>query len=905
MAVVGLLGFNITLYRRDTHALPRAIAFALLTLRLFAVLGLLVFFLGPEQRSEARILKPSRLAVLVDTSLSMGLSDGAHGQDGMRRIDAVIKLFQDSDLLQELNQQHELEVYRFGESSQPELMLTAEKVLPIESAAGSQRRGDPTESLSLARSFGGLGQVGVCLAVVLLLTTVVLKLRTGNAASWSMASGSLLLTIAVFLLALADLLVSQFSLPVSLGWRDAKSQETRQTAPPSDDRGVVTDWTRIDWPSELMPQGVATRLGAVVQELVDRNRGSALAGIVLISDGRNNQGPSPTRAVAAARDASIPVFVLGTGSNLPAQNVRISDLEAPGRVFPNDKFSLQAIIQSFGLQGTTVRVRLSSLDADQPGTLTTEDERSIQLPADGEPMRVKFELSHNQEGRRRYRVELDPPAADLDRSDNQQSTVVQVLQRKSRVLLIAGGPTRDYQFLRNQLFRDENVELDVWLQLARPGADQESDQLLFRFPETAAELDVYDCLIGFDPDWRLLSWEQCQLLEQWVSQKAGGLLLIAGPVFTPEWTRRPRGEPAMDLIRGLYPVSFYSQGTAMLKLGRFGGSEPFPLSFTRAGRNAKHLWLGSEDAADSIANWEAFAGVYGYYAVNEAKPGAEILARFSDESTAVNGELPIYLASHFYGAGRVLFQGSGEVWRLRTIDVEYFQNYYGNLIRWVSEGRLLRDSSRGVLLLDRNRCWVGDQVGVRAILRDAADQPLMQPQVNATVRRPNGISATVALVNVQDAARPGTFSGQVVTSQEGGYEISLPIPFSPDRQILRGQVQASIPDLEKVNPERDDVLLQEIADRTGGLYFYDLGDNAAASWLEPDSADPQEGPRQQSGSLTGTRGLSQKISVVDQETFLPGSPNEQFARKFSRWLFAWLVLVLCTEWILRRLHKLA
>ena len=485
-----------------------------------------------------------------------------------------------------------------------------------------------------------------------------------------------------------------------------------------------------------------------------------------------------------------------------------------------------------------------------------------------------------------------------------QSTVVQVLNRKSRVLLIAGGPTRDYQFLRNQLYRDENVQLDVWLQIAKPGADQESDKLLFQFPETALALDDYDCIIGFDPDWRLLSTEQTRHLERWVSEKAGGLLIIAGPVFTPEWTRRPRGEEAIDLIRGLYPVSFYSQGSATLKLGRFGGTKPFPLEFTRQGRTSKHLWLGGERSADSIANWDSFDGVFGYYAVNEPKAGAEILARFSDESTSIDGELPIYLASQLYGAGRVFFQASGEIWRLRRVNVDFFHTYYRNLIRWVSEGRMMRDSNRGVLLLDRNRCWVGDQLVVRAILRDTSDQPLMQQKVSATIRRPDGISIQIQLTNIQDASRPGSFSGQFVTSYEGNYEVLLPLPFGTNRQVLRGSVRASIPDLEKVRPERNDVLLQEIAERTGGLYFFDLKRNGQ---IARRSTDPDQPNRniEIKGNLSGPNGLGSLIGVVDQETFLPGSPDETFTRKFSRWLILWLVFVLSTEWVIRRLHRLA
>ncbi|MDG1807886.1 MAG: VWA domain-containing protein [Pirellulaceae bacterium] len=903
LLVAAIASLSVGIYRRDASVLPPPIAKTLLALRLMTLAGLLVFFLGPEKRSEARILKPSRLAVLIDTSLSMGLIDNVADAAPQQRMDAVVDLVQETEVIQELNQEHELLIYRFGESNRPDLILKSEKQQPV-MVGDSNTTLTSDERLSwVARVFGGLGQLGLLLAVFCVLLTLALKRKSADRGAHSLAAASLLLVSGVFLLGLADLLVSQWDLSVSLGWAEGKEaalEEIEAVQPTAES----IDWTAVDWNKELAPQGVATRLGEAVQEIVNQNRGSALAGMILISDGQSNQGLPPSRAIAAASDANIPVYAIGVGSNRPARNVRISEMDAPGRVFPDDNFKIDAVLQSYGLQGETVRVRLTSAEDEGNAERVMEDERMLQLPPDGEPIGVSFEVAQATEGKRRYFVEVEAPQDDLDISDNVQSTLVQVIQRKTRVLLIAGGPTRDYQFLRNQLFRDANVELDVWLQLARPGADQESDNLLFGFPENEDALESYDCIVAFDPDWRLLSKQQADGLERWVSEKAGGLLVIAGPVFTPEWTRRPRGEATIDLIRGLYPVSFYSQGTATLKLGRFGGRQPFPLEFTREGRSSRHLWLGGEDSADSISTWDSFDGVYGYYAVNESKAGADVLARFSDDATAIDDELPIYLASHYYGSGRVFFQASGEVWRLRNVDVDYFQTYYLNLIRWVSEGRLLRDSSRGVLLLDRNRCWVGDQLMVRAILRDAADQPLMQKQVEVSVRRPDGVVETIPLVNEENAARPGTFTGQFVASLEGSYDVSLLVPFAVDGQVLNANVRASIPDLEKVKPQRNDQLLKEIAERTSGRYFFDLEQGGRASWNEVDSADPSQFFSKTS-SLAGENGLAQMIGVVDQESFLPGSPDESFSRKFSRWLVFWLVLVLSTEWILRRLHKLA
>ena len=45
--------------------------------------------------------------------------------------------------------------------------------------------------------------------------------------------------------------------------------------------------------------------------------------------------------------------------------------------------------------------------------------------------------------------------------------------------------------------------------------------------------------------------------------------------------------------------------------------------------------------------WRSFEGVYGYYAVKDPKPAARVYANFSDPNTSIDGDLPIYLTSHF------------------------------------------------------------------------------------------------------------------------------------------------------------------------------------------------------------------------------------------------------------------
>ncbi len=882
--------------RRDSHELPNAIRWTLSLLRLFAIVCVVTYLLNPGQRSESRLITNSRLAILIDNSLSMGLpAYPSKSPKKMTRMESVTQWVAGDDQLDQLRQQHDLSIYRFGDTATPIPLVTWTKeqsapVPAITTDLASTRSWQSTVLPALAWLFLALAIVFVVSWMMAMLGSLTVN------RSWLLMSFVLSSLFTLILTGVVDLADPEQTVWDSLRFSRERSDANVQRVVPVADETPSRErdddaQEDIVWADELRPQGTSTTIGAAIQFIINKERGGPLAGVVVISDGQSNSGLPLPAAVAAAENANVAVFPVGVGSIEVLKNIAIADLQAPPRVLPNDDFKLAVVLKSFGFEDRQVRVTLTStadekesLPNGETATETIEDEATIELSGDGTPIPLEFDLRAKVEGKRWYRVQVETLEGDANVQDNTAETVVNAIQRETKIMLIAGGPSREFRFLRNQLYRDDNFLSDVWLQSASRGADQESHRLLEGFPETAEELFEYDCIIAFDPDWRELSDEQTENLERWVAEKAGGLILVAGPVNTPEWTRRPRGDEAIDRIRDLYPVAFFNQGSARLKLGRFGGDKAYPLSFTREGRASRYLWLGNS-AAESSVTWGQFEGVFGYYAVNEPKAGADVLANFSDQSTAVNGVFPIYLASHFYGSGRVFFQASGEMWRVRSVEVDFFQDYYDQLIRWASQGRLIRDSQRGVLLTDRERCWVGDQIRVQAILKDSQNDPLMGESVIASLVWPDGGSKNIELRSAGAATRPGTFDGVCVVDQEGDYQVVLPIPDSATNDVLVKTFKASIPDLEKLKPQRNDSALQDLADRTGGHYFVGM-----ESLTETESS-PES--------------LPALIPPQDQETFLTGTLNRMFQKKLMIWLLTWFVFAMSVEWITRRCHKLS
>ena len=232
----------------------------------------------------------------------------------------------------------------------------------------------------------------------------------------------------------------------------------------------------------------------------------------------------------------------------------------PARAYPGDHYTVTGYVRAQGMAGKVVTVQVLSrpageaADAARQGTGELIESRQITLGGDGEVVPVKFELAPEAPGRRTLCFRIQSPEADRNPADKLREADIEIVDRKNRVLLLAGGPTREYQFLRNLLFRDRSTTVDVLLADRQAGPVAGGPKDSGRFPRHARgnvrlrlRRGLRSGLAGHRRPHR------SALLEKWVGEQGGGLIVIAGPVYAGKgvdgWTQ----DPAMTPIRNLYP----------------------------------------------------------------------------------------------------------------------------------------------------------------------------------------------------------------------------------------------------------------------------------------------------------------------------------------------------------------
>jgi hypothetical protein len=456
----------------------------------------------------------------------------------------------------------------------------------------------------------------------------------------------------------------------------------------------------------------------------------------------------------------------------------------------------------------------------------------------GDAAGKKWELSETGEGELRLRVRVPRDAQEAFPAPFHvtEPALLRVVKRPLRVLLFASSATRDYQFLRSILVREmdkKRAELSIYLQLP-PGVterrggivqDVPPERLLGQFPthlestdkeDQLYALDQYDVIVAFDPDWTQLSESQLKIVGRWV-ENGGGLIAVGGPINTLELARPKSFAAKLKPILDLYPVVLSD-----VRISDFDRDtkEPWPLDFTGATPDMEFLKLDEGEEAKFLADWDAFfygpdgkkgsavvRGFYNYYPVEKAKTSAIVVARFADPAGKLkDGSLQPYIVTTSPNSNRrVVWLGSGEMWRLRSFNISYHERFWMKLLRYAASNTMSRISKHIRLYMGSTHI-ANKPIEFEGKFEGKDGEPLAPgPKMPmAQVAPPPGLPDTVTPKPFEMQAKPnseGWFSGRFQVRAAGDYVLTVKHPETGETLAHRFSVKEANPEMDNTRPD--------------------------------------------------------------------------------------------------------
>ncbi|MEO1495545.1 MAG: hypothetical protein AAFV43_00170 [Planctomycetota bacterium] len=632
----------------------------------------------------------------------------------------------------------------------------------------------------------------------------------------------------------------------------------------------------VAWRDTDDPQPTGTRLDAAIDGALRELGPRPVGGVVLLSDGRTDAVAECRSAAERAAESDVSVCVVGIGPAVEPSFVRIASFDAPTRAFVGDPLESVIRVETNPADVATAPVEVVVLPA-------TPGEPASEAPAvePGAPKPINA-VARRQEGADwlvaearlpelpagRWRLEA---RVTLPNSADPPPTVreLEVIDRSTRVLLLAGGPTRDFRYLRDALVRDKAFEVSAIVQSGAQTSVSGSGATDTKADEGRAVLDAasanperlaeYDAIVLFDVDLSVLGEETQAAITRWVDRRAGGLLFVGGQVHTADSVRRRDRNPLV----GVLPVEF---GGATELYRTAENTEPSRVRVV-AGAMSDAI-VTPPPSVGGLQTWAESLGVYASSPPGRLKVGATALLESIDPDRT-----PL-LSRSFYGAGRVVYLASGEIWRLRKTSAAWFTRFYVEALRWASRGKLLGGDRQGELYFVDAELLVGD----RATLRFVSLNPLGGDSLAYRLRRPDGTMEQRTLSN-----------GAAVSTNERTDRVEIEDPglhvatLSVDDRDYSTRAVASLSDSELAATTRDTELLEQIAAITGG-----------GAWMTESAAE--------AGRIADA--IRAALPSRAETRTLVGPPDLEFR---YRWSAAWgaaVVAALVVEWGLRRAARL-
>ncbi len=559
---------------------------------------------------------------------------------------------------------------------------------------------------------------------------------------------------------------------------------------------------RLAAPTGLKYEGTSTHVGQALERARDELSGLPLAGLVVLTDGADTSDQSLDEPLASLKARSIPVFPVGLGQERFARDIQVTRVETPRSTLKGTSLAVDVVVSQTGYAGQSVTLRVE----DEGRIVNTQE---LTLPSDGQSATVRVNFTATDAGARLFRFRIDPQADEQVTQNNTRDALVEVADRRERVLYLEGEPRFEAKFIRRAVGDDQNLGVTI---LQRTAEDKylrldvdNPDEVVGGFPKTREELFAYRAIILGSVEAASFSPDQLRMLADFVGKRGGGLLMLGGRRSFEEggWA----GTPVAEVL----PVEFEESARGKNATPFFS---PIAVHPTRVGLTYPVTQLGGNEKA-SAQKWDEMPEVSTVNAIRAVKPGATVLLTGTTNTRAEQ----IVLAFQRYGRGKSLalpIQDSW-VWKMdakMAVEDMTHANFWRRLVRWLVDGV----PAPVMLTTSVDRVEPGESMKLTAEVVDPAFVEVNDARAVARVTAPSGKITEVPLE--WTVTKDGEYRGTFVTEEAGLYKFdTVATRNGTELGTHTLYARASAGDSEYFDAPMRASLLTRLAEETGGHFF--------------------------------------------------------------------------------------
>jgi uncharacterized membrane protein len=555
---------------------------------------------------------------------------------------------------------------------------------------------------------------------------------------------------------------------------------------------------RIEKLDQVTAAAPSTHIGDSLKEVVADAASLPIGAVVLLSDGADNSGGVDLETISEIRRQRIPVHTIGLGREKMDHDIEVTGAEVAPRALPDSRLSAAVTFHQHGYTGDKVKLNIK----DGAKLIASKD---VVLSGEGTEQVENVLFNAGAAGVRAFDISIDPLANEENAKNNKITRLVNVDQRKPRILYLEGEPRWEFKFLRRAVEDDHTIDLVTMLRTTQNKIYRQNianpKELEDGFPTKVEELFGFEGIILGSVDAPYLSQAQQELIKQFVDRRGGGVLFLGGKDSLSDggWGKSPVAE--------ILPTVLPDRKNTFVRMGATA-------QLTHDGRDNLITRI-EEDPDKNVERWKKLPYIMNFQDPGQPKPGAIVLV--DGYPMGGGGQKFALLTIQPYGRGRTAIFATGGSWRwqmLQPVADKSHEMFYEQLLRWLVSDtpRAVQGSTPKQLLADEAH------VKLRAEVRDKTYMQASDATVEAHIIGPEGIAEAVEMR--PEPLEQGVYSAEWTTPKPGSYLVEMVAKRGQDelgRDVLTFRREDGVAENFKVEQNRE--LLEKLSSETGGRYY--------------------------------------------------------------------------------------
>lgn len=491
-----------------------------------------------------------------------------------------------------------------------------------------------------------------------------------------------------------------------------------------------------------------TDIDNLISDVENNYSNQNIGALIIISDGIYNKGSNP---VYSAEQLQFPVYTIAMGDTNEIRDVSIQKINHNQFAYSGNIFPAEVIINAKKFAGKELTVSVTDVRGKKFA-------QNLKINSDNFIAPVTFTFNADFPGVQRYSVNVTQLEGEKNISNNNQSFVIEVIDNRSKILLLANYPHPDVSAIKDALLNNGNYEVEY------------SSAADFKKPVKPYSLVIIQGYFNANSSL----YNDCRNNN------------------IPVWLVNPSSSENLPGVK--VASSFNKQNDAEAVLN-----------------NSFGLFTISDDLKKFMNDLPAVKTFFGNYSLQN---GANSL--INQKIGIVETDNPILLFSEVNGLKTSVFIGDGLWrWRLRDFSEHKNHNLFNELISKTIQYLSVKSDKSFFRITSPKIVNENETIELGAEVYNKSYELINEPDVLLTL-----INSEKKQFNYTFSKTSNAYKLNLGLLPPGEYKYEAKVKINNELFVKQGSILVKEVIAERLNTVADHQLLYQLAFRTGGKLFY-------------------------------------------------------------------------------------